>query len=138
MGLRRVARWRVDDDALERACTVLGVRRPVTVLATSQRHTSGRYLGMRGGRHRITLRARLTVVEASRTLWHELTHALQRERYSCDFLYFCDYSRELSRPRSLGRAHTVDPLYDLSPFEVEAEANVRLHEEMPLTVRRGR
>lgn len=136
MARRRVARWRVDEAALERACATLGVRRPVTVLATSQRFTSGRYLGVRDGRHRITLRARLTVVEASRTLWHELTHALQRERYSCDFLYFCDYTRELARPRRLGRAHTVDPLYDLNPFEVEAEANVRLHESLPLTVRR--
>lgn len=79
---RKVARrWEIDEDAVRLARARLGLRHPVEVKITSQRSTAGRYKGLAESRHRVTISTHICPSEAGQTLWHELTHARQRERY---------------------------------------------------------
>lgn len=77
--------WKIDWDALRAACYTLGLEWPVTVrVVPSLEHEgfyqvycppfSGQY------RHLISLRPFRGVLETNRTLWHELSHALDAER----------------------------------------------------------
>lgn len=146
------APWRVDDAALARACAHLGFTTPVRVRRMTGRALRGRYHGARltpdAPRdmaivermtdaelnacmyHSITIAARLTPTMASRTLWHELTHAAQYERDPDR--YVAEYRREQREARLASRrtgapyAHT----YRLISFETEATANELLHDEL--------
>lgn len=111
------ARWQVNDRVLEAARTYVGLRHPVEVKATGLRKVSGRYKGMRNGRHQITVSRDLCAEVAGRTLWHEITHAKQREAYRME--------------RDFWRAYASDDL-----MEVAAEAAERLNGRMPLCVMR--
>lgn len=78
-------RWEIDWDALRAACYTLGLEWPVTVRLVPTLEYEGfhqisyedypeRY------RHLISLRPFRGVLEINRTLWHELSHALDAER----------------------------------------------------------
>lgn len=70
----------VDQAALNRAIQTLGLRLPVRIRFNSRvGSTNGNYRFM-GGYHNIMLKSYRTAEQASETLWHELTHAMQAER----------------------------------------------------------
>ncbi len=72
--------WRVDPEALKAACDLLGLRLPVKVRFNArQGATAGNYRH-KGTYHDIMLKSYRTAEQASETLWHELTHAMQAER----------------------------------------------------------
>jgi hypothetical protein len=149
------APWRVDDEALARACERLGLIARVVVRRVSTRNLAGRYHGIRipdeapsdpeevarmsdeeidgWMHHLITISSTLTPAAASRALWHELTHAAQFERDP--ELYSREYKREQREARALGRQGVpYAAAYRSISFEVEAKANEELHDLVePLT-----
>ena len=73
--------WTFDVDAIEHAARELGVTSPVVVGAVEYRR--GRWGGMHRverGEHRISVPRWQTPEEASRVVWHELSHAAQHDR----------------------------------------------------------
>lgn len=118
MGASAPAPWRVDQDALKRACERLALSRPVVVHVTRGR--GGR--SKRGlhrdanGAHVISVVNYVSAERASRTLWHELAHAQQLERLGAD-VFHRSYDRE-----------TLDRGYDRNAFEVEARYAERRHQ----------
>jgi hypothetical protein len=127
--------WRVDDAALEKACDVLGIVLPVIVLQVADRDDPiGLYHAPRkddSGElfHPITIVARLTPEAASRSIWHEITHAAQWED-DPDFVETYNLMNESAK--SVAEKEGVDykEVYRLIPYEVEAKANERYHESM--------
>lgn len=109
-------RWEIDSDAVRLAEIRLGLRHRVEVKITSQRKTAGRYKGLarRKGRrvHQITVSTHICPSEAGRTVWHEMTHAQQRERYHTATAFL--------------RAVETENLED------EAEAAERMNQRVPL------
>lgn len=75
--------WTFDLDALAAAARELGIERPIVVGAIrgrgGHRKSGQHHVGADG--HRITVLSRLPADAASRTLWHELRHAEQAERF---------------------------------------------------------
>lgn len=150
------APWRVDDDNLLAACDHLGLSVSVDIRRTATRKLLGRYHGIKIPddaprdpdvvaqmsddeinalmRHRITISARLTPEAASRTLWHELTHASQYER---DPEYYVQqYAKELREAKALAATGMpYNKAYRMISFEIEAKANEELHYTLfPLTL----
>lgn len=145
------APWRVDTDNLARACDHLGVTVRVNIRRTATRRLLGRYHGIKVPddaprdpavidtmteeqidalmTHYITASARLTPEAASRTLWHELTHAAQYER---DPNYYVEqYAKELREARRLAdNGIPFNRAYRMISFEIEAKANEDLHYTM--------
>ena len=71
----------IDRAALKDACDLLGLKVPVRIRFSSKvGRTLGNYRGMSKGYHDIMLKSYRTAEQASSTLWHELTHAMQAER----------------------------------------------------------
>ena len=72
--------WSIDQEALDAAVELLGLKLPVKIRFNSRvGNTNGNYrLG--AGYHDIMLKTYRTAQQASQTLWHELTHAMQAER----------------------------------------------------------
>lgn len=108
-----MARWQINERLLEAAETYLGLRHPVEVKATALRKATGRYKGLRDGVHQITMNGDLTPETAGRTLWHEMTHAKQREAYRME----CDF----------WRAYSADDLMEMAAVTAET-----LNQRMPL------
>ena len=151
------APWRVDEAALARACAHLGIDVEVRVRRMHGRGLRGRYHGIRLApeapldpaviatmtddelaalmHHHITIAVRLTPEDASRVLWHELTHAAQYEHDSD--AYIEGYARERAAIRA-ECAITGEPwgtAYRRISYEVEATANEGLHDDLhPLTL----
>lgn len=105
--------WDFDLDAIQRARELLGVTRPVVIGCVNARR---RWTGMHhdeGATHRITVAHWHTPEGASRTIWHELSHAAQADR---------GVPGGTSQLR--GRA------YDMDPREVEARAAESNHDSV--------
>jgi len=133
------APWRLDDDMLAAAVKHFGLVRPVYVRRSKGVRLLGAYKGTRLGcqlnaaaepvttYHYITVSARLTDDQASRVLWHELTHAAQAER---DPLFHKKYQTALrdSRAKSTQRSGAAHARYESLPWEVEARKNEGLHD----------
>lgn len=114
--------WAFDLDAIADACEQLGVREPVVVGCA--RYLSGRWAGMHGysnGEHSVNIGCALDADEASAYIWHELTHAQQRERLGSRFSVL--YEEAGGRK---GRG------YERNRYELEAQANETLADEFPL------
>lgn len=114
--------WEFDLAAIGRACDELGVYGDVEVGCAE--YARGRWGGMYSnerGVHRVRVGRRQSASEASRTLWHELTHAAQWERGE----------RESTQAvfRDQGSAAYAD-----HPKEVEARANEQRADDCPLVV----
>lgn len=106
--------WRVDTSNLHKACRLLGINSPVVVRRSPGKNMIGRYHGFNAnGEHAITVSARLSPSLASQTIWHELTHAKQRE---ADPNFHRNYS---STVRTKG--------YLTNAYEREAKANEDYH-----------
>lgn len=151
------APWRVHDANLLVACDHLKIQVPVVIRRSATRKLLGRYHGIQLREdaprdmdviatmtddelnsfmyHKITASARMTPESASRTLWHELTHAAQYERDS-DY-YISEYAKELQDAKDIAASGlmTFEKAYRLISFEVEAKANEDLHYTLcPLTL----
>ena len=131
--------WDIDREALSRACKAIGLKHPVKIRITAQKRTSGQYLGLCFQRrsptraHQISMSTYLSTEDAGKTLWHELTHALQRERYRSGALFCEAYEASLSESLSTSRRETRKPEgYDESPFEQEAAAAEIRNKNNPL------
>jgi hypothetical protein len=105
--------WEVDNAGVLVARARLNIARPVRVKVTGQRKTAGRYKGIAGGVHEVTLSTYLSVEEAGETLWHELAHAAQREGYGSHGEWMAAYDTT-------------------ALMEANAEAAERLNERFPL------
>lgn len=119
---RTAPAWDFDVPAIMRAARELGVSSPVEVGCVEW--TRKRWDGLAAfdeGVHSIRVRRAADADEASRTLWHELTHAAQRDRGE-----HMD-SGEVLRRRGFAayRAH---------PHEVEARASEAQAARLPLVV----
>lgn len=113
--------WKIDVAAIREAISFFGLTSPVEVKLTSGYRKVGcaRY---RDGVHVITISAIRSGAQASVTLWHELTHAAQRE-YLGREAFRAEYQAETAR---VG--------YRANRFEVEARAvGAAMSVEFPLT-----
>ena len=153
------APWRVHNRNLELACELFNLSTAVVVKRTATRQLLGRYHGIKlpddaptdfevvlqmseeevtritsRMRHLITASARMTAVAASRTIWHELTHAMQYEK---DPRYYTEqYAKELTvAKRLVANGIPYAQAYRMISFEIEAKANEDLHyTRFPLAV----
>ena len=90
------AQYTVELCSLDAARSKLRIRRPIRVIVTAEQGRSGSYEAQRDGHHHITVNPNLSPLQASRTIWHELTHAAQVERLGDDG-FDVVYDRELRR-----------------------------------------
>lgn len=87
--------WIIDKKALTRACRVMGLKSPVfVVMDAGLENCSGmfssdcyeyEYEGRLIERHLIRILPSLSMREATKTLWHELTHCQQAEKHGWDW-----------------------------------------------------
>jgi len=149
------APWRVDPVNLERAYEVLGLEVSARIRFTKAQNIRGRYYGMELVKdirsisesededeamlsmmyHNIRVIHRLMPEDASRVIWHELTHALQYERDPEG--YRENYKRECRKAIALAQSHVVSEFeaYLRIPQETEAKANEHYHDShFPLTL----
>lgn len=137
----------IDQAALAEAIALLGIKLPVHVKITAH---GGRTMGthrfraahgtfMRdperdtasGGMvHAIAIRSWLGVEEAGRTLWHELTHAMQAERETASATTMREQFEGWRFCAARGRGIT----YRAKPIEVEARDHEPLNDDLPLAV----
>lgn len=115
----------VDQAAVDAARDELGIRLPVRVKFVAQWKTQGTYIGADKGYHEIVIRE--TADNPDRSLWHELTHAKQREGFDSDAAYDAAYWRQWEGT-GLTYEKVVAGDYDEAvfrsiPFEGEAEGN---------------
>lgn len=111
--------WRVDRAALRDACDLLGLKLPVSIRFNSRvGRTNGNYR-FTGTSHDIMLKSYRTAEQASATLWHELTHALQAERAG-------------STTAWQGVLADSRGKYQRCPLEIEARAMSRTMSDVPL------
>jgi hypothetical protein len=104
----------VDQAALRDAIALLDLKVPVRIRYNSRAgRTNGNYR-RRATHHDIMLKSYLTPEEASSTLWHELTHAMQAERAG---------SRE-----DWGQVILAQKRYSYSMRPVEVEARQMSHD----------
>jgi hypothetical protein len=79
--------WQVNPYKLQEACDFLRIKRPVIIKYSKGKWTAGTHRSkIKNGvyYHGITLSHYLLVNEMNETLWHELVHAMQAEKYSAD------------------------------------------------------
>lgn len=125
--------WRIDRAAIAEAAEILELTAEVYVMHTTGRQTLAAYYGLdRYKKHVVTLSRLLDADSASRALWHELTHASQRQRFGSDKEWHAAYKAESRRSFTGERGGS----YDRNRYEVEARKNESLHYDLPLTVAR--
>lgn len=117
--------WEVDPLALKAACDLLDVAQPVNVQVTSRYRSTGGHRSV-CGTHIIRLSTYMDAAEASRTLWHELAHASQEERFPSRAQFRVAYDEE-SAVRG----------YSANVFEIEARTAGDFAEDHSLVQRIG-
>lgn len=129
-------------EAVAKACQYLGVKQPIQVWHPKMTTVWGRHYpyGSSTGidRHRINIARHLDIDARNETLWHELTHATQFERYGWDQAWkmyaegFQTIGLSISEVMRGGfEAGDDDPFYQ-HPMEAEALANEKLAKRYPL------
>jgi hypothetical protein len=114
--------YRVDQKALKAAIALLDIKLPVKVRFNARvGDTNGNYRFRNGG-HDIMLKSYHTAEQASSTLWHELTHAMQAERCGGTIEDWREVHREQKR-------YT----YKQRPIEIEARKMSADMADCPLT-----
>lgn len=77
------AGWVLDQDAIIRAMDLLEIELPVHIRFMTGKYRRGSIQNTGDNtRHKMTIDQNKPIESANRTLWHELTHAMQAERYS--------------------------------------------------------
>lgn len=118
--------WTFDLDAIEQACTYeLGLELPVVLTHINGRRATDGRARFIDGCHALRVCWRLSPEQASRTLWHELKHAQQLERFPTPDAFWGAYVAAGVKP------HAV---YLANPYEVEARAAEREHERLALVI----
>jgi hypothetical protein len=116
--------YHINHAAIRDACEHLGVKLPVKIRQhgrVGNTHGNHRF---NGSFHNIMVKSYLTPEQASHTLWHELTHAMQVERSGGTKE---SWSREC-------RAQSIYS-YRIRPMEREANAMADSMTNFPLTTR---
>lgn len=123
--------FRIDREALAAAIELLGLTLPVKIRFTSRvGNVNGNYRLHASGYHDIMLKSYRTTQQASETLWHELTHAMQAERFQRDNPHLTPRTAWLAQlQQSKGK-------YKRCPLEIEARRMARDMADLPLTVSR--
>lgn len=122
-----MADLRFTDEDLRVAAARVGLRLPVRVYYRKMRRYYGRYVGIKAGEHHISMRANQV---AFTVLYHELTHAKQREQlpWEPEHAMNLRWHREwLSQMRMVGittkmlrRGDWNNQTYRSTPWESEA------------------
>lgn len=121
---KREGGFRLDSAAIRDACEQLGIKLAVRI------RFNGRVGGMNGnhcfpgGYHNIMLKSYLTPEQATKTLWHELVHALQAERDG--------EARPVVWAEFVGRQQRRYT-YRNRPIEIEARQMAEMMADCPLT-----
>ncbi len=135
---RGVGSYRLDESALAEASEYLGLKLPIRVRYSSRAgNVRGNY---RLGRstsgpnfHNIMLKTYIGAEQASKTLWHELTHAMQAEREMLAAgLDLRDPAGKIAWQSADARGRGIG--YSRKPIEVEAREGEKMHEALPLAV----
>jgi hypothetical protein len=122
--------WELDPGAILEAVELLGLRRPVRIRWTAGWRRSGCHRTRAAGasyEHHITVSYLRGAEYASRTLWHELAHAFQTERYVQKFRD-ADESEAAAALRFHGSY-----LRSRRAYEAEAEDYTAFHDDLPLS-----
>lgn len=128
----KIAKWALNHAALRTAQRELRLAWPVEIKLTG--HEGGRYgahtLASRNGQpmHKITVKNWLSPEQAGRTLWHELTHAMQAERAAAKFCATGYAQARAAWSKDPGRLGS----YRSRAIEVEARSNERRNNDIPL------
>lgn len=113
----------IDEHALAQAVITLGIKLPVKIrMHSRQGDTLGNHR-LRAGYHDIMLKSYRTAEQASSTLWHELTHAMQAER---------DGGGDIHAWYGVNREQRLYP-YSIRPIEVEAREMSERMKDIQLT-----
>ncbi len=137
---RNAGGYRLDQRAINEAIDYLGLKLPVRVRFSSRAGSvRGNYrLGrsMAGPNfHNIMLKTYIGAEQASKTLWHELTHAMQAEReILAAGQALTDPAGKLTWQHADARGRGRS--YKNKPIEVEAREGEAMHEACPLAVAR--
>jgi hypothetical protein len=140
--------WRLDEAMVYRACKELGIELTVRIRRTNLPAAYGSYYGIQkrvgtaavrgqiaeitgtrrlGEYHLITIIPRLTPAFASRVLWHELSHARDREQDPHHYRSCRSIARKL-RQEAEREGRSRWSAYASYPWEVRASANEDLHD----------
>jgi hypothetical protein len=130
----------LDLEAVNDARSALGIKAPVAILIRAYTHLDGRYIGFKGGAHRIGIDRDLPARVASRVVWHELTHASQVERLGSLGDWAARWDGEM---KALGltkqqSSRASARRYNRAPLEREARANERRFRRFRLTQKSSR
>lgn len=137
-------KWKLDLKAVEAACVMLGITKPVYITTCGnsnnfagdycgfRRRVNGKYLTEQS--HIIRIRPRSIPTNATRTLWHELAHAMQCEVYfNCDNQKW-DAAYDEEGGRKFAQSAKQSKLYQANKFEVEAREHEKYATKFPLCV----
>lgn len=118
--------WDIDWDAIDRAKEELGLSFRINILPRAMRYSYGRYRGLEMGlMHTITVATDLGRRKTSMVLWHELTHAAQRERHG--YAFHDMYDQQLIDkgldPNEIEHGKIIPSEYREIAFEKEAFEN---------------
>lgn len=128
--------FKIDQAALKAAQDFLGLTLPVKVRHSSKLGaTQGNYRlsHRRGNHHNVMLKSYLTPEQASKTLWHELAHAMQAER-ACKTAGVSPTDRAALLAWSATPERAKGTGYYKKPIEVEARAHENYAATRPLAV----
>jgi hypothetical protein len=126
---RARAGWRIDLEAMHKACDMLGLKHPVRIRFMKGKYRMGTHYAY-PDHHRITLCQDRDAISTNNTLWHELIHCYQSETFAerrgIPQNHF--YREEYMRARGPHGAS-----YEQNYYEIEArEQAERLSKELQL------
>lgn len=121
------AGWVIDQDEVIKAMDMLGIEMPVHIRYMTGKYRYGTHKETKT-HHKITLDQTTPFGVANFTLWHELVHAMQAERFAKEkglpiTLFYDEYKR--------GRGEW-GRYYDGNKYELEANRLAARYEEMTL------
>ena len=121
------AGWVVDQDEVLVAIDLLTITLPVHIRFSTAIYTHGTHRNKTNKAHHITLDQNRELYLANFTLWHELVHCMQAERYAQQTgLPLVNFHKEYRRQGSYGQA------YEGNIYEQEANRLAAKHEHLLL------
>lgn len=81
-GDRAIQGWYLDQNAILEAMDKLGIERRVAIRLQTGKWQKGRHrIARKDGSHKITIPRNTSFAHATYTIWHELAHCMQAERW---------------------------------------------------------